>query len=194
MASKRATMQEILQVRVAMHIAFPDCFAAKGGIKKPLKIGLRQELMIEARQRFPQMSRRQIDAFLRDYCSGHNYLKAIKKGAARVDLAGNFGGFVNAEQAAFAQQRLSALKKKPSRLGPPAPLEEGVQHIGDVAAEVIDDAVRLARLRAELDRLVQAQVTAEIADDWYYTSGRKAKDDDRIRLIKGEILKISEAA
>lgn len=192
MASKRATEQEILQVRIAMNIAFPDCFAAKGGIKKPLKVGIKDDLLAEARAHFPALSRRLIMAFLRDYCGGHNYFTSFKTGAVRVDLQGNFSAFVSADDLAYAKAQLAALKakrSKPKRKNPNA----GFQQIGTVANAVVDRAQRLMQLREQLKVLQVEQTYGEMGDDFYYSSGRKAKSDAEISRIKDEIRKLEAA-
>lgn len=192
MASKRATQQEILQVRIAMNIAFPDCFAAKGGIKKPLKVGIKDDLLAEARALFPALSRRLILAFLRDYCGGHNYLTSFKPGAVRVDLQGNFSAFISAQDVAFARAQLAAVKskkQKPKRKNP----DIGFQKLGDAVAAGLDRTQRLMKLRAELKRMQVEQTYAEMGSDSYYTSGGKAKSDAEISRIKDEIRKLEAA-
>lgn len=192
MASKRATQQEILQVRIAMNIAFPDCFAAKGGIKKPLKVGIKDDLLAEARALFPALSRRLIMAFLRDYCGGYRYFTSFKPGAVRVDLQGNFAAFVTVDDVAYAKAQLAAVKgkkQKPKRNNP----DIGFQQIGTVANVVVDRTQRLMQLRAELKLMEVEQTYAEMGNDSYYTSGGKAKSDAEISRIKDEIRKLEAA-
>lgn len=188
MARTRATKQEILQVRAAMHIAFPACFAPKGGKKKPLKIGIRQDLMVQARELFPTMSRRLIDRFLADYCGGHNYLKAVTKGAARVDLTGGFAGFVSDEEARYAADKLRQIKllkdkRRKARRNP----DIGMQQIGVAGVQVLSRTERLMKLRADLQRLEEAQYASSMSDNLYVTSGRKRRDDQEIRSVKADI-------
>lgn len=193
MARKQATQQEILQVRAAMHIAFPACFAPKGGKKKPLKIGIRQDLMAQAREHFPSMSRRLIDNFLVDYCGGHNYLKAVTKGAARIDLSGSFSGFVSDEEAKFAASRLRELKERKSKAKAKRRNPDiGMQQIGIAGAQVLSRAERLMKLRADLKRLETAQYAASMSDNFYVSSGRKREDDAQIRSVRAEIASLEE--
>lgn len=180
MAKKRATSQEILQVRAAMHIAFPACFAPKGGKKKPLKIGIRQDLMVQARELFPAMSRRLIDNFLSDYCRGHNYLKAMVKGAVRVDLDGGFAGFVSASDAIYSKDKLASMKS-------------GGTVEGKAADEPTSPAERLAQLRKELQEEFAHQKLREMGDDWYYTNGSKQKDDAIIASLQRQIRELEAA-
>lgn len=188
MARKRATQQEILQVRAAMHIAFPACFAPKGGKKKPLKIGIRQDLMAQAREHFPSMSRRLIDNFLVDYCGGHNYLKIVTKGAARIDLTGGFSGFVTEEEARYASDKLRQIKLlKEKRRKPRRNPDIGMQQAGVATEQSLSRAERLMKLRADLTRLETAQYAASMSDNFYVSSGRKRRDDDEIRTVKALI-------
>jgi sRNA-binding protein len=193
MSRKRATQQEILQVRAAMHLAFPACFAPKGGKKKPLKIGIRQDLMVQAREQFPTMSRRLIDNFLADYCGGHNYLKAVTKGAARVDLAGGFAGFVTQEESRYAAEKLRQIKVlkdkcRKAHLNP----DIGMQQVAVAAEQSLSRAERLMKLRADLVRLETAQMASSMSDNFYVSSGRKRSDDAQIRSVKAEIASLEE--
>lgn len=112
MAGKRATRTEIEQTRIAMCIAFPECFAPKGQKKRPLKVGIGKDLMAEARAVFPGMSRRLINAFLRDYTSGFRYHSSVERGATRIDLSGNLAGVVTEKEAAHAAGQIRRVGKK----------------------------------------------------------------------------------
>ena len=189
MASKIATKQEILQVRTALCIAFPKTFAAKGGVKKPLKIGIRQDLMSVAREQFPGLSRRLIDACIRDYCGGHNYLKALRKGASRIDLNGAFSGFVTADEQNHADQALrtlKALKKKGQAK------KEARRKAKE--AERMSRPEKLRKLKEDLSYALHHQQEAEIRYDDYYTSGRKAKADAEILALRQQIAELERMA
>jgi sRNA-binding protein len=171
-----------------MHLAFPACFAPKGGKKKPLKIGIRQDLMVQAREQFPSMSRRLIDNFLADYCGGHNYLKAVTKGAARIDLSGGFSGFVTQEESRYAAEKLRQIKvlkdkRRKARRNP----DIGMQQVAVAAEQSLSRAERLMKLRADLARLETAQLASSMSDNFYVSSGRKRRDDDEIRTVKALI-------
>lgn len=171
-----------------MHLAFPACFAPKGGKKKPLKIGIRQDLMVQARETFPSMSRRLIDNFLADYCGGHNYLKVITKGAARIDLTGGFSGFVTEEEARYAAEKLRQIKLlKNKRKAPRRNPDIGMQQAGVAVEQSLSRADRLMKLRDDLARLETAQYAASMSDNFYVSSGRKRRDDNEIRTVKALI-------
>ncbi len=192
MASKRATRQEILQVRTALCLAFPACFAPKGEAKKPLKIGVTKDLLVYARQHFPALSRRLITATIRDYCGGVHYLKAITKGAVRVDLDGNFAGFVSKAEADYSAAEIIRIKSK-GKATKPSPASLAIQ-VGDAVAPVLDRAARLAKLREELSSAERAQHIASMSDDFYYSNGRKAASDAEILSIRKKIAALEAEA
>lgn len=167
--------QEILQVRAAVVHQFPNCFVPKGAPKRPLKIGIGKDLLAAGREAFPGLSVRLIKAFLADYCGGANYHKAMTKGAVRVDLNGSYAGMVDDSAAAFARGRAASIKgaaaarkarREQARMTP------------------------LQRKKADLDRLERAQFAAERADNFYFTSGRKAQDDAEIRKARAEVAEL----
>lgn len=197
MSKNKASKPEIQQVRTALSLAFPACIAPKGGKKKPLKIGIRQDLMAAAREHFPTMSRRLIDAFLRDYCGGPNYLKAVIKGAARVDLQGSFAGFVSADEALFAQECLRRINVREAQIKAKRKNPDiGMQPATFAVDQALSRTERLMKLRADLKRLESAQYAASMSDNLYVTSGRKRRDDQEIRAVKANIanLESSEVA
>lgn len=167
--------QEILQVRAAVVHQFPNCFVPKGAPKRPLKVGIVKDLLAAGREAFPGLSVRLIKAFLADYCGGANYHKAMVKGAVRVDLNGSFAGIVDDLAATFARNRIASIN-------------------GEIAARKARRALAkmapLERKRAELDRLQRAQFAAERSDNFYFTSGRKAKDDAEIRKVRVELAEL----
>ena len=167
--------QEILQVRAAVVHEFPNCFVPKGAPKRPLKIGIVKDLLAAGREAFPDLSVRLIKAFLTDYCGGPNYHKAMVKGAVRVDLNGSFAGIVDDSAARFARDRIASIN-------------------GELAARKARRALTrltpLQRKRADLERLERAQFAAERSDNFYFSSGRKAKDDAEIRKVRAELAEL----
>jgi sRNA-binding protein len=174
---KRRTMahyaHEILQIRTAMVLAFPNCFVPKKAAKRPLKIGISKELRDQARALYPQISSKMLSRFIYDYCSGNNYLACIKAGAARVDLNGSLAGFVTPAEAKHAAGELAALEKRQKadkrRQATPAP------------------AAKPETLEEKLARLEHYQFAAAHSDNFYHTSGRKAADDAAIREVKAQL-------
>lgn len=92
---------------------YPDLF---GNDPKPLKIGIHLELL----ERHPELDFVGLKRALTLHCGRFAYQKALKPGAARLDLEGQPDGEVTAEQAEIARQRLAELKaalktKKPTK-------------------------------------------------------------------------------
>lgn len=110
MGKKRATPAEVAQVRQALHITYPKCFAAKGQQKRPLKIGIHKDLLANGREMMPGLSCRLIRAGLRDYVSGPTYLRNMLAGAERIDLDGNPAGVVTEDHEVQARRQIAALK------------------------------------------------------------------------------------
>lgn len=94
---KAMAMREILVAR------FPLAFMPKGAPKKPLKIGIRDDL----RAACPDLSRYKIGIALRDYTKGFLYLVELKENAPRVDLAGCAVDSVTKEHATAAAQEIA---------------------------------------------------------------------------------------
>jgi ProP effector len=97
--SKRRTRE----TRRLLAAAFPNCFCGFGAPKKPLKLGIANDVMA----RLPEIGFFRLSMALTDYCGGPMYLKQIIEGADRVDLDGQPAGTVDAEQAKHAASRLT---------------------------------------------------------------------------------------
>lgn len=110
MGKKRATPEEIAQVRQALHLTYPDCFAGKGQQKRPLKIGIHKDVLSDGREKMPGLSCRLIRAGLRDYVSGPTYLRNMLAGTPRIDLDGNPDGVVEEAHEVAAKAQLAAMK------------------------------------------------------------------------------------
>lgn len=89
---------------------FPACFSLTGPAK-PLKVGIFQDLA-ERLQESPEISKTSLRQALRLYTSSWRYLDALKEGAHRVDLDGNDGDVIDAQQAAHAAQSLAESRAK----------------------------------------------------------------------------------
>jgi ProP effector len=71
---------------------------------KPLKIGILNDLV--AQRICSKTTGRRL---LHIYTNRRMYLQALKASADRIDLEGNASGTVTAEEAVFAQERLSSM-------------------------------------------------------------------------------------
>jgi ProP effector len=80
---------------------FPACFKPRGMTKRPLKIGITDDIV--AATGFPSDT---VKAAVADYCSGPLYLRGLVAGAIRVDLRGEPCSTVSPKDAAHARRRL----------------------------------------------------------------------------------------
>lgn len=83
---------------------FPKCFALFEQRRKPLKIGIREDVIAALNG---AASPKEISLALAIYCGNWCYLKACKEGAPRIGLDGAVAGQVTADEAANAKQRLT---------------------------------------------------------------------------------------
>jgi len=103
--ARNATKAEIDQIRAICVLMFPNCFVLKGYLKRPLKIGIYDDLRAALKPTFPGISRTRLQAFLADYTGGLRYLHQVREGRERIDLYGNVVGVVTAHEAEHAKMR-----------------------------------------------------------------------------------------
>lgn len=82
---------------------FPNAFSGKGADKRPLKIGIHEDLVAANVPLFAA------SRALRDYTRGPTYLRNLVEGAPRFDLRGYIVGTVTAEEAQEAKTRLACV-------------------------------------------------------------------------------------
>lgn len=95
-------------VRPVLVERFPLAFMPAGMPKKPLKIGIREDLEAS----MPDFQRFELRLALADYCGGPTYLRSLVAGATRIDLAGLPAGTVDAAEAEFAATKLRQMLAK----------------------------------------------------------------------------------
>lgn len=76
------------QTRALLVERFPRCFASDGQPKKPLKIGIRNELIAACPDIRPEI----LCLFLRIYTRSEKYLFSVIDRCQRVDLSGAISG------------------------------------------------------------------------------------------------------
>lgn len=172
MGKKRVPREVISQIRTAMVMQFPNCFAAKGQPKKPLKIRIDRDIFQHGRAAYPDLSRKLISAFLRDYTGGLNYHRCMIEGAIRVDLNGEPAGKVALVDAAYHANMEFAIEARPRRS---------------------PNANKIERLKARLEVLRAAEASDLIGNDSYFTSLTKKRRDAEMSEVEREI-KALEAA
>lgn len=107
METKRITSKEIIAHLVEK---FPACFTLEGAVK-PLKVGIFKELAL-ALAEDEKVSKTQLRQALRHYTSSWRYLKSIKLGSHRINLAGENAELIDEEQASFALKTLKESQEK----------------------------------------------------------------------------------
>lgn len=94
----------IARTRELLVARFPQCFAAKGKPKKPLKINIDLDIA----GALPEIGFKNLKNALVDYTGGPSYLEALVVGAPRYDLNGAETGSVHVADAEHAKARLAA--------------------------------------------------------------------------------------
>ena len=97
----------MLNFRAVLHKEFPQCFAAFGVPKQPLKKGIEWDIM----KRLGWECHFVLGDALFDYTRGVNYLAFMLPGSPRIDLDGTVVDTVNDRAAAEAQSRLGKMLK-----------------------------------------------------------------------------------
>ena len=104
---------------------WPKCFAVSEKQRRPLKIGIGDEVRA-------LLTDAEVSAALAFYTGSTSYLKALVAGAVRIGLDGEPAGVVTADQEGDAQRRLAA-KQRPKR----EPQQETKPHQSDAARRPI---------------------------------------------------------
>ena len=119
METKRINSKEIIAYLAER---FPACFSIEGAAK-PLKIGIFQELATELAED-ENVSKTRLRQALRHYTSSWRYLKSIKSGSFRVDLAGENAEAIDDAQAEYA---LKTLKESQEKFGNKKPADKNTK-------------------------------------------------------------------
>jgi sRNA-binding protein len=88
---------------------FPACFHVYQGRRKPLKIGIHEDIRAALNG---EIAPEDLGASLRRYTSNDVYLDNLRTGTARIDLNGKPAGLVTTKEALFAQKILDRRKKQ----------------------------------------------------------------------------------
>jgi sRNA-binding protein len=109
------SMTSVTEIIAYLADAYPQCFAVYGQRRRPLKIGISDDLAP-----LVPFAEDDLKAALRYYTRNDAYLRACVGGASRIDLDGNAVSEVTAKEAAHAKKVLSdqerwKAKKKAAR-------------------------------------------------------------------------------
>ncbi len=107
METKRISSKELIAYLAEK---FPACFSLEG-VAKPLKIGIFQDLAAELAED-ETVSKTRLRQALRHYTSSWRYLKSIKAGSFRIDLAGKEAEKIDDAQADYARKTLKESQEK----------------------------------------------------------------------------------
>jgi ProP effector len=103
---------EINRLLACLQERFPAAFPADLRACRPLKVGIREDIISELAGEFPPRS---IHVALAKHTGRRVYLRALVTGAPRIDLTGQPAGEVSPEQARHAQETLKARREKEKR-------------------------------------------------------------------------------
>jgi ProP effector len=137
-ASQKTTAKASTQDRRADAVAgiellaelVPPVFRLHGSPRRPLKIGIEIDIIRAVRG---AMTPREVTDAVRLYTNSAAYLRRLRRGAVRIDLAGNPAGFVTEQEEAratetLARRLLKAADRKDARTA--ATISEGSTAIG----------------------------------------------------------------
>jgi ProP effector len=97
-----------IAVLMALGEHYPNCFSRDSRQRKPLKIGIYDDIIAN----LPDLDLSALRVALTIYTSCWGYLNACRPGAARVNLAGTECGSVTDDEAAFAKERWAKIHAK----------------------------------------------------------------------------------
>jgi sRNA-binding protein len=137
--------------------AFPATFFVGPARRAPLRIGIADDIAATG-----IVSLKELRYALISYCSGAGYLRSLKAGAPRLDLAGNEVSIVTAEEAEHAREKLDAVlaRRKPK----PAPQQQAAvdaQRYDEAKKKVVLEKVQPQAERhaaADPDRVIAAAI------------------------------------
>jgi sRNA-binding protein len=110
--------------------AFPQAFFVYEARRRPLKIGIHQDILSVLGD---TMDASELSAILRYYCGNRAYLRCSVAGAVRIDLDGSPAGEVTTEQAERAAKLLQRRASKASPKTAPVPQPEPASSLPSVA-------------------------------------------------------------
>jgi ProP effector len=109
MSNKRKKRAAVAAALAILSDKFPKTFTVDPTLRKSLKVGIADDLIVRIDGAIQQHELRLV---LARYCGAASYLRACKVGADRLDLDGNVSGTVTAAEAEHARDKLAGLKAK----------------------------------------------------------------------------------
>ena len=99
-------------IRKVLVAQFPNCFCPPSTPKRPLKIKIFEDLLVQ----FPKLNPKHLRSTLADYTAGPSYQSGLVEGAPRYDLQGAVVDHVTASQAEHAAAKMKSLSAKSQAL------------------------------------------------------------------------------
>jgi ProP effector len=87
---------------------YPLCFFREYELRRPLKIGIREDIIAQ----HPELQPSVIVSALQNYTRGVPYWSTLKAGAARIDLDGNVAGQVTIEDEQAANAKIAKAERR----------------------------------------------------------------------------------
>ena len=100
---------EITRLQIRLQERFPSAFPADPSACRPLKVGIREDIISEMGGEFELQV---IHVALAKHTGRRGYLRALARGGVRIDLTGQASGEVTPEQMAHAQEKLKVLSER----------------------------------------------------------------------------------
>jgi len=111
-----AIHRSLLEILFLLEAAFPACFSVYEARRRPLKVGIRRDLVaVLAASGTITIAEADLARALTHYTSAKGYLRELKAGWSRIDLGGNPAGVVTADEAERAAMRLSFIEEQKAR-------------------------------------------------------------------------------
>ncbi len=181
METKRISSKEIIAYLAEK---FPACFSIEGAAK-PLKIGIFQELATELAED-EKVSKTRLRQALRHYTSSWRYLKSIKTGSFRIDLAGENAEAIDDAQAEYA---LKTLKESQEKFGNKKPTDKNTKkpykgtNKGSDKASSENTAANTEKRKAKFKSVKSAKPTKHVA---------AKKEIKPLKAVESSTIKVSQ--
>jgi ProP effector len=100
------------EMRSVLVARFPLAFMPKGAWKKPLKIGIFDDIL----KRCPELNEEAVKFALIDYCNGVKYLRNMIANTMRVDLDGTPSSQITPDEQQHSFEKLERKRRNKQKL------------------------------------------------------------------------------
>lgn len=153
--SKTTSIKDVHATIALLTATGPNAFSIQFAGRRPLMVGIDKDILAVAEG---AITKEELGAALRVYCSHKSYVKKLREGAQRIDLNGDPAGVVTAAQAANARRQIERMEERHSARVRAAGLakEEAAGKAkaeAEAAKQAAEEARRMAAGRKPLLRL-----------------------------------------